>query len=261
MSESIEDTIGIVAFSSWWRYSLCYNDSDNQSINTQNTSHHNGNDVFNNPFGMINTHVTDSHSSSPCSPCRSECGKNHATASTEVPTVKKTRRPFMRFRISILITAGLGLYRGNQTGLSSLGMFNVDHTVALRLNGLSVLISTANPRHLLKTYKTAAHDGHVSIPATTSVMVNRLVLLDIFRFKITLQCIVPVCQLQTARSSVDESNLNAAGKIGSRRCQRAPKTSIRYRYNKYCTVPGTTVPVPVRRLPVKNRPSVCQQVR
>lgn len=51
-----------------WSNGLGDDDGHNQTVNAQNTSHDNGDNVFDDSGGMVNAHVTDTQPGSPGSP-------------------------------------------------------------------------------------------------------------------------------------------------------------------------------------------------
>ena len=73
-----EQTVCGLAVSIWGSDGLCEDDGYDESVNTQDTRHDNGDDVLDDSGGVVNTHFADSASSLPGSPCRTEVGKDHA---------------------------------------------------------------------------------------------------------------------------------------------------------------------------------------
>ena len=63
------------------------NDTHNEAINTQNTCHDNGDNVFDNTRGMINTHMTNTETSTPCPPRRTPTTEDHTKRSAQVAAV------------------------------------------------------------------------------------------------------------------------------------------------------------------------------
>ena len=66
---------------------LCNNDGNNESVNSQDTCHDNGNNVFNDSSGMVDTHLANTEASLPGSPGASPTGQNHANGSSKKSTV------------------------------------------------------------------------------------------------------------------------------------------------------------------------------
>ena len=59
------------------------------SLNTQHSSHNNGDYVFDDSLRIVDPHLADSQTGLPRSPRRSEVSQNHAWCSTDVSTEKK----------------------------------------------------------------------------------------------------------------------------------------------------------------------------
>ena len=62
------------------------NDTDNQTVDTQNTSHDNGDNITNDTGGVVDTHVADTESGTPSAPGGSPRGENHAHGGAHVAT-------------------------------------------------------------------------------------------------------------------------------------------------------------------------------
>ena len=69
------------------RNSLRDNNTDNETINTQNTRHDDGYNVTNDTSGVIYTHVTNAQTGTPGAPGRTPWRQNHANGGTHVSAV------------------------------------------------------------------------------------------------------------------------------------------------------------------------------
>ena len=85
---SIENTVCVVSISTGTGNRLRNDNRNNQSIDTQNSGHNNRNDILNNSFRVVNTHVADTQSSSPGSPSRTPAGKDHTSTGTQITAAK-----------------------------------------------------------------------------------------------------------------------------------------------------------------------------
>ena len=70
-----------------WHHCLGDNDGHNESVDTQDTRHDNGDNIFDNSGRMVNPHVTDAESSLPGSPGGSPGTENHAQGCSQIAAV------------------------------------------------------------------------------------------------------------------------------------------------------------------------------
>jgi hypothetical protein len=84
---SVEATISVVTTRTRRNYGLCNNNTDNESIDTQDTRHDNGNDILDDSCGVIHSHIAQSETGPPGSPGTSPTRTDHANGSTRVSTV------------------------------------------------------------------------------------------------------------------------------------------------------------------------------
>ena len=63
------------------------NDTNNQSVDAQNTRHDNGDNVTNDTSGVIDTHVTNAQTGTPRPPGRTPRGQNHTNGGAHVTTM------------------------------------------------------------------------------------------------------------------------------------------------------------------------------
>ena len=124
------------------------NDGNNQTINTQNTRHDNGHNVFDDTSGMINAHVAYAQTGPPSSPGRAPATQDHAAGGAHVAAViiinivatKEQNKRVVVVRKQEEHYQPLGTHRKRRY---SAGYF------------------------CRATYKPAAQDGHISAPCTT----------------------------------------------------------------------------------------------
>jgi hypothetical protein len=131
MCISIIRRVGIIKVSSRRRNTLRDNDGYNESIDSQHARHDNGNNVFNDTRGMVDSHVTYTQTGPPSTPGGTPTGENHAGTGAHVAAAKGGER-----REQVIET---------------------------------YLLCYCYSRTLF-TYKKGAQSGQVSLPATTSVM-------------------------------------------------------------------------------------------
>jgi len=181
-----------------WCDGLNDNDGYDESVNTEHTSHDNGDNIFDNPSGMVNSHVTHTETRPPGAPGTAPGSQNHTTRRTQVSTgattkcvsgaetkeIKDTRqqqhsvvkkRKRKRFSWRVPCPYLFVLLPRVQSSLST----TRPHAHCRRESSLAPQRGVTSGKSLLLhetkwTYKAGAQDGHPSNPATTSVMVGKL---------------------------------------------------------------------------------------
>jgi len=91
MRVSIVRRISIASILSRRRYRLRNDDRHNQSVNTQDTRHDNGNNSFNDTGWVIDTHLAYTETGPPGTPGRAPTAENHAGGGAHVAAVEKKR--------------------------------------------------------------------------------------------------------------------------------------------------------------------------
>jgi len=87
MRVTIVTAVNISGILIGWHHRLRDNDGHNETVNTKDTRHDNGHNIFDNSGGVINAHVADAESGTPGAPSAAPTGQNHANGGAHVAAV------------------------------------------------------------------------------------------------------------------------------------------------------------------------------
>lgn len=88
---SVEATVHVVTTRTGRNYGLCNNNRHNESVNTQDTRHDNGHNIFDDSSRVIHSHIAQSETGPPGAPGTSPTRTDHANGGARVATMNHSK--------------------------------------------------------------------------------------------------------------------------------------------------------------------------